>query len=88
MKKTFSKSVIKQIAHNTDNNLHTENLVIIAKELNDAKLFVATKSLLNLHEFFGHLTVDLKKIREKLFEDLEAKVIDVFENHEEIFDAL
>lgn len=88
MKKTFSKSVIKQIAHNTDNNLHTENLVIIAKELNDVKLFVATKSLLNLHEFFGHLTADLKRIREKLFEDLEAKVIDAFENHEEILDAL
>ncbi len=88
MKKTFSKSIIKQIAHNTDNNLRTENLVIIAKELNDAKLFIATQSLLNLHEFFGHLTADLQRIRGKLFEDLEAKVIDAFENHEEIFDAL
>ena len=33
MKKTFSKSFIRQIEHNTDNNLHTENLVLIAKEL-------------------------------------------------------
>ena len=32
--------------------------------------------------------MDLKKIREKLFEDLKAKVIEAFENHQEIFDAL
>ena len=84
----FTKSFLKQIKHNTDNNLHTENLVLIAKELNDADLVLATQSLLNLHEFFGSLTQDLKKIREQISTVLFIRIKDKFENHEDLQNAL
>ena len=86
--KTLSKSFIRQIEHNTDNNLHTENLVLIAKELNDADLVLATQSLLNLHEFFGSLTQDLKRIRDKVSEKLSKRIEERFENHEDLTNVL
>lgn len=91
MKKTiyfFTKSFLKQVEHNTDNNLHTENLVLIAKELNDADLVLATQSLLNLHEFFGSLTPDLKKIRDKISQILFIRIEDKFKNHEDLTNVL
>lgn len=91
MKKTiyfFTKSFLKQVEHNTDNNLHTENLVLIAKELNDADLVLATQSLLNLHEYFGSLTQDLKKIREQISQELFIRIKDKFENHEDLNNVL
>ena len=86
--KTLSKSFIRQIEHNTDNNLHTENLVLIAKELNDADLVLATQSLLNFHEFFGSLTQDLKRIRDKVSEELSKRIEERFENHEDLTNVL
>ena len=88
MKKTFTKSFLKQIEHNTYNNHHTENLVLIAKELNDADLVLATQSLLNLHEFFGSLTQDLKRIRDKVSEELFTRIEDKFENFEDLNNVL
>lgn len=88
MKKTFTKSFIKQVEHNTDKNLHTENLVLIAKELKDADLVLATQSLLNLHEFFGSLTQDLKKIREQISQELFIRIKDKFENHADLNNVL
>lgn len=91
MKKTiyfFTESFLKQVEHNTDNNLHTENLVLIAKELNDADLVLATQSLLNLHEFFGSLTQDLKRIREQISTVLFIRIKDKFENHEDLQNVL
>lgn len=80
----FTKSFLKQVEHNTDNNLHTENLVLIAKELKDVDLVLATQSLLNLHEFFGSLTQDLKKIREQISQELFIRIKDKFENHQDL----
>ncbi len=98
MKKTiyfFTKSFLKQVEHNTDKNLHTENLVLIAKELNNADkqlnnadLVLATQSLLNLHEFFGSLTQDLKKIREQISQELFIRIKDKFENHKDLNNVL
>lgn len=82
--KNFTKSFLKQVEHNTDNNLHTENLVLIAKELKDVDLVLATQSLLNLHEFFGSLTQDLKKIREQISQELFIRIKDKFENHQDL----
>lgn len=91
MKKTiyfFTKSFLKRVEHNTDNNLHTENLVLIAKELNDADLVLATQSLLNLHEYFGSLTQDLKRIREQISQELFIRIKNKFENHEDLNNVL
>lgn len=82
--KNFTKSFLKQVEHNTDKNLHTENLVLIAKELKDVDLVLATQSLLNLHEFFGSLTQDLKKIREQISQELFIRIKDKFENHQDL----
>jgi hypothetical protein len=86
--KTFKESVIKQIKNNTNNNSHIENLVIIAKELNDADLVSATQSLLNLHKFFGHFPQHLKLAREQISEELFKRIEEKFENHEEISNIL
>lgn len=87
-RRTLSESFLQHVAENTSKNLHTENLVLIAKETGDKKLLAAADGVLALHKYFGQLTPDLSKVREDLYKSIEAVAYSVFSNAEQLFSNL
>jgi hypothetical protein len=60
------KDITERIAYLTDQNHHTESLLVLATFLHEHNLKKALSALLDLHEYKGHLSSDLYSIRQEL----------------------
>ena len=58
--------VCERIAYLTDQNHHTESLLVLAAFLHEHDLKKALSALIDLHGYQGHLTSDLSSIRQEL----------------------
>ena len=87
-RRALPESFLDEVAKNTDRNLHTENLVLIAKEIGDKKLQAAANGVLALHIYFGELTPALSKVRQDLYKSIKAVAHSLFTNADELFSNL
>jgi len=59
-------AIVKKIAKATDQNMHTESLKILAKEiLKDTKMVKALDAIETISDYFGHLSEGAKRAREE-----------------------
>ena len=61
------------IEYNTDQNYHTENIVIIAMRFGDSEDIENAKYVMKRHEEETCMTQDLKKFRDYIFEKVMSK---------------
>ena len=77
-----------RIAYLTDQNHHTESLLVLATFLHEHNIKKALNAVLTLHEYGGHLTSELREIRTdlsgRLFYQLEHSESVSQENKEKI----
>lgn len=59
-------AIVERIAYLTDQNHHTESLLVLATFLHEHDLKKALSALLDLHGYKGHLSSDLYNIRQEL----------------------
>ena len=58
--------ICTRIAYLTEQNHHTESLLVLATFLHEHALKKALSALIDLHGYQGHLTSDLSSIRQEL----------------------
>ena len=61
------------IEYNTDQNYHTENIVIIAMRFGDSEDIENAKYVMKRHEEETCMTEDLRKFRDYIFEKVMSK---------------
>ena len=62
------------IEYNTDQNYHTENIVIIAMRFGDDEDIKNAKYVMKRHNQETYMTQDLKKFRDYIFEKVMSKL--------------
>ena len=62
------------IEYNTDQNFHTENIVIIAMRFGDSEDIENAKYVMKRHKEETCMTQDLKKFRDYIFEKVMSKL--------------
>ena len=62
------------IEYNTDQNYHTENIVIIAMRFGDDEDIENAKYVMKRHEEETRMTEDLRKFRDYIFEKVMSKL--------------
>ena len=62
------------IEYNTDQNYHTENIVIIAMRFGDSEDIENAKYVMKRHEEETCMTEDLRKFRDYIFEKVMSKL--------------
>ena len=62
--------VCERIAYLTDQNHHTESLLVLATFLHEHNIKKALNAVLTLHEYEGHLTTELTSLRQELSKTL------------------
>lgn len=71
----FIDIVIKELEELTDNNAHTEWLVLASERLNLSRDLVdAAQDLVNQHEVSGSMTAELMKTREELVKRILVEI--------------
>lgn len=68
--------VSAEYAENEGNNMHSENVVLMAKTVGDKKDLKNAESILDLHMRRGELTPDLSKDRMEIYNKLENRFND------------
>lgn len=64
---------IKRIAEMTDLNDHNSSIEELAKIVKDKAAVKAMKAIKTLHDFYGHMPIELIKLRAAMLNDLLAK---------------
>lgn len=86
--KTFTQDTLDKIKECTSDNLHTESLIVIAKELGSKKLQGALKGIQAIQAYYGHLPMEAAKLRFNLYKDLAKEVKERFSNAEDALSLL
>jgi len=69
------KEVFEQYEENEDNNLHSENVVLLAKHFGTKDDIKKAEMILKKHEEIGHIPYDLMKERDELGHKLHDKLL-------------
>jgi hypothetical protein len=72
-KDAFS-AIYAQYKRNEDNNLHTENAVLLAKHFGTHEDLVTAKAIQSIHNQLGHIPFEFQQIRDKILIRLEKEL--------------
>jgi hypothetical protein len=67
-------AIYPQYKKNEDNNLHTENAVLLAEHLGSYDDLISSKAILSVHEKLGHIPYAFQQIRDEILIRLEKKL--------------
>ena len=60
----YSYHLIKAIAKKTDNNMHTESVMVLANFLENGKSQKILRAIMDLHLLYGSMPTQLQELRE------------------------
>jgi hypothetical protein len=85
-KKEFKQNDIDKVAKLTDRNEHTKSLIHIAKSMGDKKSVKKLELIDKLHNEYGHMSMELGKLRNEIYDDLK-KDMEKYSNGKEMYNA-
>jgi len=65
---TLDPKIIKKLERMTDQNAHTEAVVLLAKVVGNRKYLGAAEGIMKIHESLGSMDYDVSKFRSNLLE--------------------
>ena len=83
-------TLIQQLKENTENNLHTENYVLLAEEFQLKRLIRIFKCIFEIQEIEGFMPHDINEYRYKKYEELLSEIRIKVSNNEylDIYNSL